>query len=162
MLLPFFQGEGLVWGDLKLVESGNSIINVQPARARVCPAPSDTCGVQAGKEAVVLGGTSAPAGVGLPITKWQWQGADRLGEEAPKAWPCHFHDGVSWQASLGEGEQNLDQSRVTDDYRLFVAEPLPGFGVGEEQNCNGGLGLNCEVRPLGGDEFLGSQEAVEP
>ena len=45
MLLPFFQGEGLAWGDLQLVESGNGIINVQPARARVCPAPSDTSGV---------------------------------------------------------------------------------------------------------------------
>ena len=60
---------------------------------------SDTGGVEASKEAVVLGGTSAPAGVGFPVTRWQGNGADRLGEKASKTRPWNLHDGVPWQAS---------------------------------------------------------------
>ena len=84
MLLPLFQGSGLGGCDLELAKSGNSIIDVQPARTGVCPSSSDTGGVEASKEAVVLGGTCAPVGVGFPVTRWEGNGADRLGETASK------------------------------------------------------------------------------
>ena len=109
----------------------------------------------------MLGGTSASARAGFPGSFWQWDGADRLGKQHAKARPRTFHNGISWQARLGEPLQHVYQGAVADHYGFFVAEALPRFCLGRKQNCKGGALHNCEVRLLGGDEFLGSEEAME-
>ena len=106
MPLPGFQLPALGKCDLEFIESGNGIIDVQPARTGICPPSPDAGSVKASKKAVVLGGTPAPARVRFPVTRWQRNGADRLGEKASKTTPRNLHDG-------GPGRRALERVRST-------------------------------------------------
>ena len=113
------------------------------------------------KKAEVLGGSAASVPVGLPVSLRERDGADRFGEKAAELRAWDLHDGISWQARRGQPEKHLDEQWIADRYAVLVPKTLSRFGVGEEQNRDGGVALEGEMGPLGGDEFLGPQQAME-